>query len=77
MATPVGGSHITPTWTYTWAFGDAGFGTGSVVAHTYLTVGQYAAVLTATHLTGLVQDTTIVIVYQPYPLYLPLVFWNQ
>ncbi len=44
-ATVASGNYIS----YTWAFGDGTFGVGEVVSHTYASLGDYVAVVTATN----------------------------
>jgi hypothetical protein len=63
----------TPLMTYTWDFGDdTAFSTEANPEHTYLQVGQYTVVLTATSLYG--QDTfsDTVEILPTYPVYLPI-----
>jgi uncharacterized repeat protein (TIGR01451 family) len=55
-ATITAGSNVT----YTWAFGDGGTDTGSVVTHYYPSVGVYTAIVTASNSVGWVTATTTV-----------------
>ena len=77
LTATVASGIITYTWTYAWAFGDGGFGSGAVVTHIYPDVGRYAAVVTATNVLSLAQDVTTVTVYLPHTLCLPLVFHHH
>jgi len=57
--------------TYLWDFGDGGEGEGSVVSHSYLAMGEYNVVLTATDDSGrtaVFDSTSIEITGEPAPL---------
>ncbi len=47
---------------YEWTFGDGSTGTGAVVSHTYLSAGNYTAVVTATNAASQLTATTEVVV---------------
>ena len=59
---------------YSWDFGDESDGIGQIVTHTYSSVGEYTATVTATNSVGSLTETTLVNITDPvYPSYLPLV----
>jgi PKD repeat protein len=69
-ATVSAGSNIS----YTWAFGDGGYGSDAVVSHTYPAAGTYDAVITATNsVSQLTATTQVTITRQDVYIYLPLV----
>ncbi|MBN1978929.1 MAG: tandem-95 repeat protein [Anaerolineae bacterium] len=47
---------------YSWGFGDSTSGNGAVTTHTYLAIGTYTAVVTASNDAGVVTATTTVVV---------------
>jgi len=57
-ATVAAGSNVA----YAWAFGDGATGRGTVVTHTYLAVGIYTVIVTASNSFSVVTATTIVTV---------------
>ena len=64
----------TPPFTYAWAFGDGGVGSGQVVVHTYEATGTYDVLLTVTNACGQTTAThSIVVRPAVYTIYLPLV----
>ncbi|MGC9025491.1 MAG: PKD domain-containing protein, partial [Chloroflexia bacterium] len=62
----------TPPFTWAWAFGDGGTGSGQVVQHTYAATGTYSVLLTVTNACGTATATHTVRI-RPYTIYLPLV----
>ena len=60
---------------YSWNLGDGSTGSGSVVTHTYASVGSYTAVVTASNGGGIVTATTNVVI-TPVHVWLPLVMRN-
>ncbi len=75
-ATLVAGSNVT----FAWSLGDATFGIGRVITHTYPYTGSYTAIVTATNNASLVTATTIVnIIATPLNprVYLPIVLRAQ
>jgi len=73
-ATILAGTNVS----YTWDLGDGFSATGAIASHSYLTGGNYLAVVTATNNAGFSTATTEVIIQVPspepdnYPVYLPL-----
>jgi uncharacterized repeat protein (TIGR01451 family) len=60
-ATIEAGSNVT----YIWDFGDGETGSGAIVTHTYLAVGVYTAIVTASNSAGEVTATTTVTIDVP------------
>jgi PKD repeat protein len=56
--------------TYTWSFGDATSGSGTVITHTYPMPGIYTAVVTASNAVSVLTATTSVTI--TVRLYFPL-----
>lgn len=56
---------------YTWDFGDGSNGSGATINHTYTTVGDYTATVTASNGTGAQRTTTLVSVHPKEILFPP------
>jgi len=66
VVTFTGSASGTAPITYTWGFGDATFGTGAVVTHTYAATGIYVVVLTASNpCSAQVVTHTLTVVEEP------------
>ncbi len=58
---------LTRAFTYSWAFGDAGTGTGATAAHTYATSGPFTATCTASvGEIALPASTSVTVIYVPH-----------
>ena len=69
IATANAGSGIS----YTWNFGDDVLGNGRTITHTYIGVGNYTAVVTASNSLNALTATTTVTVFAPRYIFLPMV----
>ena len=63
-ATIVAGSNVT----YTWNFGDGDLGSGANVSHTYASVGNYTAMVTATNSISSISSRTLVTITNLAPI---------